>query len=173
MRKLVVFLLCCTLAHAAGRNLVNANGGILLGNTIVNGPTTHGSGIIQYDNVDCAAYGNPCGWVSFVTGPLLSGSIADGGTFSATGSSVSVLTKGGIHGVPPGTIFTGSFIGTITWVYCCQVGDNDSFILTGPVSGTLENGTVVTGILLDIVEASPEQLAEGVGYIEFGTLNLK
>ena len=141
-------------------NLVSAynwlnltNGSLYTGNN--QGNATE---LLQYDNNSCGNIpGNPCGSVIFATGPLESGSIADGGTFSSSGSSFAVIGKPH-RSVPHPTIFSGVFTGTITWTFNGMIG----------VAGLLHNGQSATGAVVENIEVN--QL--GSGWIELGTVNL-
>jgi hypothetical protein len=61
--------------------------------------------------------GNDLGTVSFTTGPLISGNLVTGGTFSPVLSSYSITIGPGILASFPngGLVFSGSFIGPISW----------------------------------------------------------
>jgi hypothetical protein len=81
--------------------------------------------------------GGSLGTLSFTTGDLTSGTLAAGGTFSATGSSFSVL-NGSYNTVSDGTIFSGAFVGPITWsvVGTCVTGSICTYDLAGNIVGT-------------------------------------
>jgi hypothetical protein len=107
--------------------------------------------------------------VSFTTGALTSGSIAAGGTFSATGSTFIVIGKGN-YGEPKGTIFNGSFVGPITWTLLSGTkGGTQEFALTGTIEGMLYTGRMVTGTTTQDIYTTKGQLAKGIGHIKLGT----
>jgi PEP-CTERM motif len=91
------------------------------------------------------AYGDPTGnlgTVGFTTGALLSGSLTAGGTFSGTGSTFTVMGNGS-NGVPNTVLFSGSFAGDVTLT---ESGTSlHNYFFTGVVSGTLADGTKVSG----------------------------
>ena len=90
-------------------------------------------------------YGNPTGnlgTVSFTTGALLTGNLSAGATFSGAGSTFTVMGNG-TGGVPNTTLFTGSFAGNVTLT---ESGTSlHSYFFSGVVSGTLADGTKVSG----------------------------
>jgi len=119
-----------------------------------------------------APAGHSLGSVSFSTGALTSGSIAAGGVFSATGSSFIVIGKGN-YGQPKGTIFTGSFVGPITWTLTSAPGvKNLTYSLTGQIQGMLYNGRIVTGSTTQDIYTVNGQLIQGKGHIRVGVTNL-
>ncbi len=89
------------------------------------------------------------GSVSFTTGALTSGSLTTGGTFAAGGSFV--ITGNGTGGIPTGVIFSGSFSGPVTWTEISS-GPNGAiyYTLSGAISGTWYNGTMVNGATTQI-----------------------
>jgi hypothetical protein len=92
----------------------------------------------------------PCGSVSFTTGALTSGNLTTGGTFSSAGSSFTI-TGNGTDGLPA-TIFTGTFVGNVTWVEnpTCSVDGSCFYTLYGAISGTWYNGQTVSGATVQL-----------------------
>jgi hypothetical protein len=90
------------------------------------------------------------GSLTFTTGMLMSGNLTTGGTFMAGGSFV--ITGNGTGGIPNGVIFSGSFSGPVTWTEITTSGPNGSiyYTLSGAISGTWYNGTVVNGATTQI-----------------------
>lgn len=134
-RALVLALVSLALPMAAwadGIDLVNKFGTIAISNA---GITSKGSQLNQFNGFG----GHTLGSVSFSTGALLSGSIQSGGTFSSVGSSFKVVGIGN-GGQPKGVIFSGAFVGPITWTLVSQSGQNLTFQLTGALAGQLYNG---------------------------------
>ena len=82
--------------------------------------------------------------VSFGTGSLISGSIQTGGMFSSVGSFFNVMGIGK-GGQPKGAIFTGAFVGDISWTLVSQSGQTLIYQLSGALSGQLYNGHMVNG----------------------------
>lgn len=84
------------------------------------------------------------GNVSFTTGALLSGSLANGGTFASGGSFM--LTGNGTNGLPAGAIFTGTFTSPSVWAATFMPGMGPNHLgawiysLSGTVSGMLNTG---------------------------------
>ena len=122
----------------------NGQGGSLSGSSA--GLTLTGSTLIAVSNYfGFSTIGSNLGTVSFTTGALLSGSLAGGGTFSSTGSTVTIVGNG-VNGVPLGTIFSGSFTGDVT---LNESGTSlHSYSLFGVVTGTLATGGQANGSLI-------------------------
>jgi hypothetical protein len=169
-RVLVLALLALALPMAAwadGIDLVNQFGSISISNA---GITSVGSQLKQFNGVT-ADPGHSLGSVSFSTGALVSGSIVTGGTFSDVGSSFLVTGKG--NQVPhKGTIFTGAFVGPISWTLVAANGASRTYELSGAIQGTLWNGRVVTGTTTQTIHSTPGQITLGVGHIRAGQSHL-
>src|SRR5882762_10778537 len=117
-RALVLALVSLTLPMAAwanGIDLFNKFGTITISNA---GMVSKGSQLSQFNGINT---GHSLGSVSFGTGALLSGSIQAGGTFSSVGSFFKVVGTGNF-GQPKGTIFSGAFVGPISWTLVSQTG---------------------------------------------------
>jgi hypothetical protein len=172
MRRVVVFaLLALALPMAAwadGIVLTNDFGSIAISDA---GISSVGSQLKSFNGITAPA-GHALGSVSFTTGALSSGSIAAGGTFSATGSSF-VVTGSGKYGEPKGTIFSGTFVGPITWTLTSGPGvKNLTYTLSGTIQGMLYDGRIVTGTTTQTIYTVNGQLAQGIGHIRVGTTNL-
>jgi len=165
-RVLVLALLALALPMAAwadGIDLVNLHGSISISNA---GITSVGSQLHQFNGV-VAPSGHTLGSVSFSTGALLSGSIAAGGTFSDVGSSFVVMGKG--PQVPhKGTIFSGAFVGPVSWTLVSSSGQSVIYELSGKIQGTLWNGHFVTGTTSQTIKSTNGQLSQGIGHIRLG-----
>jgi hypothetical protein len=118
------------------------------------------------------------GSVSFSTGACLTGcSTADlisgtaGTTFSSVGSSF-IIKGNGTQGIYHGTIFTGSFVGPITWTLVSKVGQTYTYDLHGDFTGMLYNGRMVTGSTDQTIVSVPGQIALGIGHIRMGNTHL-
>src|SRR5258706_16467776 len=136
-RALVLALVSLTLPMAAwanGIDLFNKFGTITISNA---GITSKGSQLSQFNGINT---GHSLGSVSFGTGALLSGSIQAGGTFSSVGSFFKEVGTGQAKG----TIFSGVFVGPITWTLLRQSGPTLLFQLRGAPSGQLSNGNMTT-----------------------------
>lgn len=171
MRRVVILaLLALALPIAAwadGIDLTNQFGSISIS---ASGIKSVGSQLESFNGIT-AAKGHSLGSVSFTTGALISGSIANGGTFSATGSTFTVIGKGN-GGQPKGVIFSGTFVGPITWTLVSQVGQQLTYSLTGEIQGTLYDGRTVSGTTTQTFYTIPGQLAKGIGHISLGTTQL-
>lgn len=170
-RVLVLALLALALPMAAwadGIDLTNEFGSLSISSS---GISSRGSELKSFNGITAPA-GHSLGSVSFTTGALASGSIRYGGTFSATGSSF-VVVGVGKYGEPKGTIFSGSFVGPITWTLTSGPGVNNlTYTLSGTIAGMLYDGRMVTGTTTQNVYTVNGQLAQGIGHIRVGTTNL-
>jgi hypothetical protein len=122
-----------------------------------------------------AAPGHALGSVKFSTGVCLSGCNGSGipgasATFSSVGSSFIVTSGGGVPGFPKnGTVlFSGTFVGPITWTMTSSGTANLTFTLTGTVKGTTFDGRNVIGTTTQQFFTIAGQLANGVGHIRLG-----
>ena len=165
-RVLVLALLALALPMAAwadGIDLVNKFGTISIS---AGGITSTGSQLKQFNGV-VAAPGHSLGSVSFSTGALIGGCIQTGGTFSDVGSSFVVTGKG--PQVPhKGTIFSGAFVGPVSWTLVSQNGQSLTYTLSGAIQGTLWNGRFVTGTTTQTITSTNGQIRLGIGHIKMG-----
>jgi hypothetical protein len=167
-RVLMLALLSLTLpvvAMADGIDLVNKVGTISISNA---GIMSKGSQLVQFNGINP---GHSLGSVSFGTGALLSGSIQTGGIFSSVGSFFNVVGKGKA-GQPIGTIFSGAFVGPISWTLVSQTGVSLVFQLTGALSGQLANGHTVSGTTTQLFHTTTGQLAQGIVHLTSGHTQL-
>jgi len=171
MRRVVILaLLALALPIAAwadGIDITNQFGSLSVSSA---GITSTGSQLESFNGI-VAPKGHSLGSVSFTTGAMTGGSLDSTATFSATGSSFTVIGKGN-YGQPKGTIFSGSFVGPITWTVVSKVGNNWTIQLSGEIQGTLWDGRVVTGKTTQMIYTVPAQLAKGIAHIKLGTTQL-
>jgi PEP-CTERM motif len=172
MRRVVVLaLLALALpmaAWASGIDLTNQFGSISISNA---GISSIHSQLTSFNGI-VAPKGQSLGSVSFTTGALVSGSLLGGGVFSSTGSSFVVIGKGN-YGQPKGTIFSGTFVGPITWTLTSPPGaKNLTYTLSGTIQGMLYNGRIVTGTTTQNIFSVAGQINQGIGHIRVGTTNL-
>ncbi|MGA2002421.1 MAG: hypothetical protein ABSG70_03510 [Terriglobales bacterium] len=132
------------------------------------GIATTGSELVDYNKFG-APKGHSLGSVIFWTGVLVNGSVQSGGTFSATGSSLTVIGNGD-YGVPKGVIFSGSFEGPVTWTLVSQTHSKLVFVLAGHVIGINRKGRKVGANTTQTIVTTKGQLAQGVGHIMYGVL---
>jgi len=150
-RVVVLALLALALPIAAwedGINSFNQGGTIALSNAGVISTNSH---LLQFQQIK-APKGGGLGYVNFGTGALSGGTLFGGGTFSDVGSYFNVTGTGGFNGVPKGSIFSGAFVGPITWTVMSTIGKGCptkpctySFQLAGNLSGQLYTGNTVIG----------------------------
>ena len=110
------------------------------------GIVSKGSELQSYNGILAPPH-RSLGSVNFSAGAFTGASILTGGTFSSAGSSFNLISGAANFGQPPkGNIFTGSFVGPVTWTLVSQTGKyTDNFTLSGAFSGTLYTGAAVTG----------------------------
>ena len=172
MRRVVVLaLLALALPIAAWADtitLTNQFGTVSVSNA---GISSVGSQLHSFNGIVAPA-GHSLGSVSFHTGALLTGSLTTGATFAGGASSSFVVIGKGNYGQPKGTIFSGSFLGPVTWTVVSHVGQTWTFTLSGTITGTLWDGRNVTGTTVQTITTSNGQLFKGIGHIRVGTTNL-
>jgi PEP-CTERM motif len=173
MKRIAVVLGLCALllpmaAWASGIDITNQVGTVTITNA---GIVSKGSQLKSYGGLT-ALPGHALGSVSFSTGALTSGDIWSGGTFSSASSSF-VITSAGFVGQPKGIIFSGAFIGPISWTVVSHPGTyNYVFALSGTIQGML-NGRTVTGTTTQTIYAYKNQwVLDHQGGIHLGSSNL-
>jgi hypothetical protein len=164
---LAVVALVPVAAWADTINLTNHFGTVSITNA---GIVSQGSQLSSFNGIT-ASPGHALGTVSFSTGALSSGSTSTGGTFSSVGSSF-VVTGIGNGGQPTGVIFSGSFVGPISWTIVGTQGNfGVTYQLTGTVQGMLFNGHFVTGKVTETIQTFKNQvIVDHRGNVMFGTL---
>lgn len=177
-RVLVLALLALALpiaASASGIDITNRSGSITISSA---GIVSNHSQLRSFNGV-AAAPGHSLGWVGFSTGACLTGcsgaeitSGTAGTTFSAVGSNFTVMGVGKNSGVPKGVIFSGSFVGPITWSLVSKVGQSYVYNLTGTIKGMLYDGRIVTGTTTQTIFSANGQISLGVGHIRVGSTSL-
>lgn len=116
---------------------------VTLQNTIL-GPVLRltGSNLVGVTWLGGATITGKLGTVSFTTGPLISGTLAGGGTFGSGGSFV--VNANGTGGLPAGLLFQGSFVNPTAWS-ATNIGVKPTkpvwlYTLSGNIVGGLSNG---------------------------------
>ena len=175
-RVFVLALLALALPIAAwgnGIDLTNKFGSITISAA---GISSHGSQLRSFNGIT-AAPGHSLGSVSFSTGVCLSGCNGSGipgdsATFSSVGSSF-VVTGCCNPAIHHGVIFSGSFVGPITWTLTSPPGaKNLTYTISGTIEGMLYNGRWTSGTTTQNIFTVAGQLAMGVGHIRVGNTNL-
>ena len=82
------------------------------------------------------------------------------------------MTGKGKYGEPRGTIFSGSFVGPITWTLTSSHGQNLTYTLSGEIYGTLWNGHTASGSTTQNIFSADGQIKAGIGHIRIGTTSL-
>ena len=128
-----------------------------------------------------ASTGHAFGRVYFATGALTSGSIWTGGTFSGIGSVFDVIGRGKWMKQLPGlagekskvALFTGAFVGPISWTLVASHNFFHQYQLTGVFQGTLWNGRVVSGTTTQTINTFwNQEKGDNMGSIHVGTTSL-
>jgi len=134
------------------------------------GIVSQGSQLMSFNGIT-ASPGHSLGTVSFSTGALSSGSVLTGGTFSSVGSSF-IVTGVGNGGQPQGVIFSGSFVGSISWTIVGTQGNfGVTYQLAGTVQGILLNGHMVTGKVTETIQTFKNQMVvDHRGNVMLGSL---
>jgi hypothetical protein len=171
MRRVVVLaLLALALPMAAWANGIDFTNTFGSVSVSPSGISSTGSQLLSFNGIT-APKGKSLGSVSFSTGALASGTISGGGTFLAAGSSF--IVKGvGNYGQPKGTIFSGSFVGPITWTLVSKVGQDVTYTLSGEVKGVWMGGRTVTAQVTETLYSTTGQLGKGIGHIRLGSTQL-
>jgi len=141
----VAFLVvsCLVLTNSAhARSIIDFSnsGGTLSGSSA--GFTLTGSTLIAVDGMSGGVIRDgDLGTVSFTTGALTSGSLAQGATFAGGGSfTIESFANGGT------VLFSGSFSGPVTWTLVTLSNGTHNYTLTGPLTGEMHgaDATAVT-----------------------------
>jgi PEP-CTERM motif len=112
------------------------------------------------------------GYVYFGTGAFSGASLKGNGTFSATGSWFDIMGNGN-YGSPKGMIFSGAFVGPISWTLTSAPGSHRlTFTLTGTIKGMLYNGHEASGTTTQYFYSSNYQFGKGIGHLIGGTTHL-
>jgi PEP-CTERM motif len=171
MRRVVVLaLLALALpfsAWADGIDLMNKYGSISVS---LSGITSRESELKGFNGI-LAPSGHALGYVNFGTGAFSGTSLNQSGTFSSTGSYFDI-SSAGKYGLPKGNLFTGSFVGPITWTLTSPPGQNLKFTLSGTIEGMLYTGAMISGKTTQYLYSTNGQLSQGIGHIQMGNTHL-
>lgn len=176
MRRLLIALglwalLMPLAARADGIDLTNRFGTVIFTDA---GVVSRGSELLGFNGIT-APPGRALGMLKFTTGALVSGDLWSGGTFSSVGSSFVVTSGGGGYGQPAkGIIFSGVFVGPISWTLSSHPGPwTYLFTLSGKITGQLWDGRNVTGTTTQSIFAYKNQwMHDHQGGIANGNANL-
>jgi hypothetical protein len=164
----VVLLLALVLPIAAwaNSNIVFQNTG---GNVTTNGSTITltNSTLTSFTGLNGIPITGNLGTVNFTTGALLSGSLGTSAVLAAGGSFT--ITGNGTNGLPNGVLFSGSFSGPVNWIGTYNpLGNggkgNWTYVLTGTVMGTLNNGQAAGGGTVQLTFDVPGSKQFGKGH---------
>ncbi|HUB03307.1 MAG TPA: PEP-CTERM sorting domain-containing protein [Terriglobales bacterium] len=172
MRRVAVFALLALVLPLAARadsiDITNKYGTISVS---LAGITSSHSQLKSFNGI--SAPSGALGYVSFGTGAFNGTNLNQSGTFSSTGSFFDIVSAGKSYGLPKGNLFTGSFVGPITWTVTPGPGKNSlTFTLTGKITGMLYNGTTISGTTTQTFYSSTSQYSQGIGHINMGNTHL-
>jgi len=156
----LLFLLLPIAAWADVIDLTNQSGTITYTDA---GVVSTGSQLVSFAGIT-SPKGSALGSVSFTTGGFTGSSLWQDGTFSSTGSTFSITGQGkwlaGVLGAPVKgkvALFTGSFVGPISWTVVSALHANYVFDLSGTITGALWNGEKVTGTTTQTIYSYTDQ----------------
>jgi len=176
MKRVLAFLfLALTLPISAWANVLNLTnqfGEVTISNS---GISMTGSEITSFNGL-VAPKNHSLGTVSYSTGALISGSVAAGGTFSATGSTFDVVGQGAwlrkLHGLSKAkgkvTLFSGAFSSPIAWTLVGQTKQELEYQLAGDIRGQNYHGRTISGQTTQDIYSTVGQIKGGIGHIQFG-----
>ena len=171
-RILLMVLLALALPMAAFASSVDFtnSGGTLSGSSA--GLSLTGSELVAVNGLNGLGLvtGNSLGSVSFSTGALNSGSLAQGGSFMAGGTFT--IKGNGMNGIPNTTLFSGTFTGPVTWTLVTLANGTNNYTLSGSLTGTWYNGTTVFGATVQLTINTGKGFFNGSTTISSGDTNI-
>lgn len=172
MKKLLllaVLALALPTAVFASSNIDYTNsGGTLSGST--SGLSLTGSVLIAVNGNAGLITGTNLGSVTFQTGALSSGSLAQGGTFAAGGSFT--ITGNGTNGIANGTLFSGTFSGPVVWTMTTLANGTHNYTLTGSLTGNTASGYPTVGATVQLTVNTGKHYFNGSTKISSGDTNV-
>jgi hypothetical protein len=156
-------------AFASGVDFTNS-GGTLAGSS--DGMSLSGSELIAVNGLNGGGLiTGGLGSVSFSTGSLIAGgSLQMGGSFNGGGSFD--IVGNGTNGIPNTTIFSGSFSGPVTWTLITLANGTHNYTLTGSITGTWYNGSLVQGATVQLTINTGKGFFNGTTTISSGDTNI-
>jgi len=173
MRRVVILALLALVlplaAWADGIDITNQYGSITVS---LSGITSKASQLKSFGSIAAPA-GHALGYVNFGTGAFSGTNLDQSGTFSSTGSFFDIVSAGKFGSLPKGNLFTGSFVGPITWTVTSSPGKPGlTFELQGTIEGMLYTGQMITGTTTQFLYSASGQLSQGIGHINMGNTHL-
>jgi hypothetical protein len=169
----VTFLVvCATLLPGsafAGTQIDFTNGGGTISGSASAGLSLSGSTLIAVSgwNGGGLVSGN-LGTLTFSTGALTSGSLDMGGTLAGGGSFT--IAGNGTDGIS-GTLFSGMFVGPVTWQLVTLANGTHNYTLTGVVSGNT-NGVAADAVTVQLTINTGKGFFDGSTTISSGDTNV-
>lgn len=178
MRRVLMFALLAlalpAAAFASGIDFTDQFGGISVTSS---GIVSTGVQLKSWDGI--VATTGALGSVFFQTGACLtncSNFFAGNSTFSSVGSVFDIVCHQSACGGNNVALFTGSFVGPITWTLAaasnCPATHPHCFEISGTIAGMLADGRSVTGTTEQFAFSSRGQLSQGIGHISHGGGNI-
>jgi hypothetical protein len=172
---LVLLVIALPMAAFASSQIDLGNvGGTLSSNTGststigVSALSLSGSVLVSVNGLGGGLVTGNLGSVAFTTGTLLTGNLADGGTFSS-GGSFTIVYNGS-------TIFMGSFFcsasSPCTWQALQGADGTYHYVLTASLTGTWENGMTVNGATTQITFSTGLSKFAGSVQLSSGDTNI-
>lgn len=167
-----VLVSCCMLpqlSFAASQTSFTNDGGTLTGSNA--GLSLSSSVLIAVDGYNGGGLikGSDLGTVSFSTGALTSGSLQTGATFAGGGSFT--ISSTGSNGLPNGTLFSGTFMGPVTWTMVTLANGTHNYTLSGEITGMIGT-TSVDGTTIQLTVNTGTGLFNGSTLISSGDTNV-
>ena len=171
-RVVILALLALALPLAAwadGINITNEYGSISVS---LLGISSRASELKSFGSILAPSKG-ALGYVNFGTGAFSGTNLDQDGTFSSTGSWFDIVSAGKYGSLPKGDLFTGSFVGPITWTVTSAPGSASlTFTLKGTIEGMLYTGQMISGTTTQYLFSSSGQLPKEIGHINMGNTHL-
>jgi hypothetical protein len=147
------------------------SGGLLKGSS--SGLSLTGSELIAVNGFNTGGLiQGDLGSLNFSTGSLMAGgSLQMGGTFNG-GGSFTILSNGNFTPDPNATLFTGSFTGPVSWTMITLANGTHNYTLTGSITGTWYNGTIVSGATVQLTINTGKGFFNGHTRISSGDSNV-
>jgi len=175
MRRVVILALLALVlplsAWADGIDVTNEYGSISVS---LEGISSRGSQLKSFGGIFAPSH-HALGYVSFGTGAFSGTSLLQSGTFAGgQGTSWFDIASAAKYGsLPKGNLFTGWFVGPITWTVTSAPGSHNlTFTLKGTIEGMLYTGQMISGTTTQYLYSASGQITQGIGHINMGNTHL-
>jgi hypothetical protein len=174
---MTLLMLALPMAAFASSSVDFTNSGGTLSASTGSNPTLTltGSELIAFNGSGGLVTGN-LGTVSFTTGALTSGSLMGSCASTCIAATLagggSFVIDGTGKGVPNGVIFTGTFVGPVTWTEVTNANGTHNYTLTGSIQGTWYTGMTVDGATVQLTINTGKGWFNGSTTISSGDTNI-